>query len=349
MRRERAGNRRREGVGWSCLPRPVRLTAGAILAMVLLPAAVLPGQAAAGKERGRLTGKNASSATSPPAFDGVRAFEDLKRLVSFGPRPAGSEALDRARRWMKGELTRGGVQVEEDAFTASTPAGNLRMVNLITRLPGSSPEILMVAGHYDTKRFDRFRFVGANDGGSSAALVMELARALAHRPSRYTLWLVWFDGEEAVKEEWSDADSTYGSRHLVERLSSSGELNRIKAMILVDMVGDAQLDIKRDTNSTPWLSDLVFRTAHRLGYSRYFLDQPFPVGGDDYVPFINAGVPAVDIIDFDYGPQGSYWHTAQDTVEHCSAQSLGIVGSVVLAALEELENSPHIPPGGGDQ
>jgi glutaminyl-peptide cyclotransferase len=346
MKRERPDKRRREGVGRSSLPKRLGLTAGVILAMALLTAAVFLGEAAAAKQRGTPSGKNTASATSPPAFDGGRAFQDLKRLVSFGPRPAGSEALDRARRWMEGELTRGGVQVEEDPFTASTPAGNLHMVNLIARLPGSSPEILMVSGHYDTKRFDRFRFVGANDGGSSAALVMELARALDHRPSRYTLWLVWFDGEEAVREQWSDADSTYGSRHLEERMSSSGELNRIQAMILVDMVGDAQLDIKRDTNSTPWLSDLVFRTAHRLGYSRYFLDQPYPVGGDDHFPFINAGVPAVDIIDFDYGPQNSYWHTAQDTVEQCSAQSLGIVGSVVLAAVEELESSPHIPPGG---
>jgi Peptidase family M28 len=282
--------------------------------------------------------KDQARATS--AFDSARAFEDLKHLAAFGPRPAGSEALGRARRWMEGELAQSGLHAEEDSFTAATPAGNIAMTNLIVRIPGSSPAILMVTGHYDTKRFDNFRFVGANDGASSAALVMELARVLARRRSPDTIWLVFFDGEEAVGQ-WSDTDSVYGSRHLVARLASEGELSRVKAMILVDMIGDSNLDIRRDTESTGWLTDLVWSTARRLGYGRYFQDQILPVGGDDHFPFINAGVPAVDLIDFDYGPGNRYWHTAEDTVEHCSAQSLEIVGRVVLATLDVIQNSPH--------
>ena len=316
------------------------------LAMLVVPCA---GQAGARMDPAGVQVRNGPAHAqqdpmqSTPAFDGARAFEDLKRLVAFGPRPVGSQALAHARSWIENELAQSGLRTDEDRFTAATPAGNIAMANLIVRIPGSSPSILVVAGHYDTKRFDNFRFVGANDGGSSAAVVMELARALAHRPSTNTIWLVFFDGEEALGD-WSDTDSVYGSRHLVEQLASEGELSRVKAMILVDMIGDRDLDIRRDTSSTGWLTDLVWNQARRLGYSRHFLDQLLPVGGDDHFPFINAGVPAVDLIDFNYGPGNRYWHTAEDTVEHCSAQSLQIVGRVVLAALDALENSPHGHP-----
>ena len=307
----------------------------------LIAAGVIRSNAAQGQKSQSHSAKDQSPGAS--TFDGGRAFEDLKHLTGFGPRPAGSEALAHARAWIKSEVAQSGLRAEDDSFTAATPAGNIPMTNLIVRIPGSSPSILMIAGHYDTKRFDNFRFVGANDGGSSAALVLELARDLAHRPSRYTIWLVFFDGEEALGE-WSDTDSVYGSRHLVDRLSSEGQLSRVKAMILVDMIGDRDLDIRRDTSSAGWLTDLVWREARQLGYSRYFPDQFVPVGGDDHFPFINAGVPAVDLIDFDYGPGNRYWHTAQDTVEHCSAQSLEIVGRVVLASLDTLENSPQVHP-----
>ena len=287
-----------------------------------------------------------------PSFDSARAFTDLKHLVSFGPRPAGSDALAKTREWIIERLKESGMKVDEDKFTAATPVGSLEMANLIVRLPGSPPDIVIVCGHYDTKRFDRFRFVGANDGGSSAALVMELARLLANRLHPYTLWLVLFDGEEAQREQWSAEDSTYGSKHLVAELSSEGELNRVKALILVDMIGDAKLDIRRDPGSTAWLTDLEFNTAKHLGYGRYFLEQEYAVGGDDYDPWLAAGVPSVDVIDFDYGPDARatpgdrdwniYWHTAQDMVEHCSAQSLEIVGRVVLGMLQEIESPPHL-------
>ena len=279
-----------------------------------------------------------ASAAEPPTFNGGRAFEDLKHLVSFGPRPSGSPALVKAREWLIHELRGAGAQVEEDSFTASTPIGPIPMSNLIAKFPGSGRETVVVAGHYDTKRFDDFRFVGANDGGSSAALLLELARVLNGQKHTSNYWLVFFDGEEAVRPQWAGTDNTYGSRHLVEKLSESGELGRIKALILVDMIGDAKLQIPRESNSTPWLTDLVFKTAQRLGYAKYFVNSQEAVE-DDQIPFINAGVSALDLIDPDFGPN-SYWHTAQDTPDHCSPLSLTIVGRVVAASLEELEKSP---------
>ncbi len=292
---------------------------------ILLLCAVLPA-----------LGANAPAET----FNGGRAFEDLKRLVAFGPRPAGSAALAAARQWMIAQLKPTGAQIEEDSFTASTPVGPIPMTNVIAKFPGTQSKVVMAAGHYDTKREEGFRFVGADDGASSAALLLELARALQGQKHALTYWLVFLDGEEAVRE-WTDTDSLYGSRHLVQKLSSDGELGRIQAMILVDMIGDAHLDIRREVNSTSWLMDMVFTAAHRLGYSQYFPDSPMAVE-DDHTPFVNAGVAAVDLIDFDYGPQNSYWHTDQDTVEHCSPLSLTIVGRVVLATLAELDTSPHV-------
>jgi len=284
-----------------------------------------------------LVARAAAPQSSVPTFDGGRAFADLKRLVGFGPRPAGSPALAAARRWMEAQLQEAGAPFEEDTFSGSTPIGPIPMTNIIVKFPGDESKIVMVTGHYDTKRFDDFRFVGANDGGSSAALLLELARELRGRKHMLTYWLVFFDGEEAV-QQWQGDDNTYGSRHLVEKLTNGGELGRIEAMILVDMIGDSHLVVKRDGNSTPWLTDAVFNAAHRLGYAKYFPDAPTSVE-DDHIPFINAGVAAVDVIDFD--PNDGYWHTAKDTLDHCSPLSLTIVGRVVLATLDDLERSPH--------
>lgn len=280
-------------------------------------------------------------ARTAPAFNGSRAFLDLKHLVAFGPRPSGSKALSEAREWIKRQLQQAGWKVESDSFTASTPIGKIPMTNLIAKLSGTQPAVVMVAGHYDTKRFEKFRFVGANDGGSSAALLLELARSLSGTKHRLTYWLVFFDGEEAIRQ-WSSTDSLYGSRHLVDKLTADGELSRIKAMILVDMIGDAHLDINLDQNSTPALTKLVFSTARKLGYQKYFTGVPMAVE-DDHVPFLNAGVAAVDLIDFDYGPGNSYWHTAEDTVNHCSPVSLTVVGRVVIATLKELDASSGSP------
>jgi peptidase M28-like protein len=274
-------------------------------------------------------------------FDGERAFQDLKRLVDFGPRPPGSKALTESRQWIIHQLEQAGSKIEEDRFVGSTPVGQIPMTNLIAKIPGARPEVVIVAGHYDTMRFEGGSFVGANDGGSSAAFLLELARRLGRRKNPVTYWLVFFDGEEALVH-WSDTDSLYGSRHLAEKLTASGELSHLHAMILVDMIADAKLDIYRDGASTAWLTDLIFKTAHRLGYGKQFLDEPRAYQ-DDHIPFVNAGVAAADIIDLDYGPRtgahpnGSYWHTPEDTVDKCSPASLTIVGRVVTATLEEIE------------
>jgi len=203
----------------------------------------------------------------------------------------------------------------------------------------------MLTGHYDTLRLEAGRFVGADDGGSSAAFLLEMARLLAHRKNPATYWLVFFDGEEALRQ-WTATDSVYGSRHLAAKLAANGELSRIKAMILVDMIGDANLDVFRDDNSTPWLAQMVLDSARRLGLAKYFKGAETPIG-DDHVPFVNAGVSAVDLIGI-IGPIdaahtfGIYWHTPKDTPDKCSPQSLSIVGRVVSGTLEELEKSAHV-------
>ncbi|MBI3455403.1 MAG: M28 family peptidase [Candidatus Rokubacteria bacterium] len=284
----------------------------------------------------------ATGALAAAGFDGGRAFRDVARLVGFGPRPPGSPALDRARAYIAGELRRAGWRVREHAFTAQTPRGPLRMVNVVAEWPGRRPEVVAVAGHYDTKPFADFRFVGANDGGSSAGLLLELSRALAARhrtaPPRFTRWLVFFDGEEA-QAQWSPTDSLYGSRALVAALRASGELARLRVLIVADMIGDRDLGIRRESASTPWLADLVWTVARRLGYARHFLDGWQPVE-DDHSPFLDAGVAATLLIDFEYGGglgQNAYWHTAEDTLDKLDARSLQVVGEVILEALPGID------------
>jgi Zn-dependent M28 family amino/carboxypeptidase len=268
-------------------------------------------------------------------FDGARAFKDLERLVAFGPRPPGSPALERTREYVSTQLAAAGVQVQRDPFTPSTPDGPIPMVNIVGILPGHGSRVVIIAGHYDTARLKGIEFVGANDGGSSAAELLELARVLPGRSHAFTYWLVFFDGEEAT-EHWSATDSLYGSRHFVETLRGSGKLGDVRAVVLLDMVGGRDPQFRPEGNSTPWLRDIVFSSADRLGYGG-----AFPTGGalpveDDHLPFLAAGVPAVDIIDFGPFLRG-YHHTAQDTIDQCSPETLAMVGRVVLATLAELE------------
>jgi len=274
---------------------------------------------------------------SSSGFDGEMAFEYLRSIVELGPRPSGSQAIVATQKFILETLRRGKVVVEEDPFLAATPIGPVSMNNLIAKIPGASPDAIILAGHYDTKRFDTFRFVGANDGGSSSAFLLELAQVLAHRKNPFTIWCVFFDGEEAVRE-WTDTDSLYGSRHLVQRLKAGGQLSKIRAMILVDMIGDRDLDILKESNSTPWLIDLLWSGAAELGYQKNFLPQSFAIGGDDHFPFLREGIPAVDLIDFDYGFSNIYWHSERDTLDKCSARSLQIVGDTILRSLPRIES-----------
>jgi glutaminyl-peptide cyclotransferase len=268
-------------------------------------------------------------------FDTGKAFEHVKNLVALGPRPAGSDAIRKAQEYIERELASYGLKVIEDDFKGETPRGPIPMKNIIGELAGSLSDIVVIAGHYDTK--PQPGFLGANDGGSSAAAVLEMARVMARTKPEYTLWFVFFDGEEAIID-WNannGMDNTYGSRHLVSRLKSEGKLSRVKAMVLVDMIGDRNLDIKRDLESTPWLVDVIWSTARQIGYGRYFLGNQTAVS-DDHIPFKLAGIPAVDIIDFNYGPNNSYWHTNEDTLDKVSGESIKVVGDTVIRSLPEI-------------
>jgi Zn-dependent M28 family amino/carboxypeptidase len=223
------------------------------------------------------------------------------------------------------------LKPELDEFDARTPRGFKHMVNIRARRPGSKPSIIAVTGHYDTKLFENLRFVGASDGGSSAAWLLEFARCTQNLKLENTLEFIFFDGEEAVVD-WTDDDSVYGSRHDVDRRVREKSLNDLKAMILVDMIGDKNLNIKREAGSTRWLKDIIWGTAQSMGYGKEFPNEEIEVS-DDHVPYLRAAIPAVDLIDFDYPA----WHTAADTLDKVSAHSLKIVGDVLYFSLPEID------------
>ncbi len=272
-------------------------------------------------------------ADAAPAFDGAAAFRHIQRLVAIGPRPSGSPALVRARGYIVEELKKTGVRVRLDPFEATTPDGPIKMSNIVAVIPGRRDDVIMIAGHYDTKFFANFAFVGANDGGSSTGFLLELARRLAGSRREFTCWVVFFDGEEA-RGEWSPTDGVYGSRHLAGELRRTGEIRHLKSVIVVDMIGDRHLNIRREVNSTSWLTDIVWASARRLGHAGHFLDAALPIE-DDHVPFLREQVPAALVIDIDYPP----WHTSEDTLAHVSPRSLQVTGEVILDALVALETA----------
>ena len=270
------------------------------------------------------------------AFDGSQALMHARTVVAFGPRPVGSHALEQTRKYTNEALGESGLTVRRDDFVGHTPVGEIPMANLIAEIPaadGSTDGTLIVlAGHYDTVGSDEFEFVGANDAGSSTAILIELGRVLVEHPAPLPVWLVFFDGEEALVR-WSDTDSRYGSRHMAERMEREGTLDRIGALILFDMIGDADLGFPKDGNSTGWLNDLIWATADQIGYSMQFQGGFAQYMEDDHLPFIRRGVAAVDLIDFDYGPANSYWHTAADTIDKLDTASFQAVGETVLSSL----------------
>lgn len=266
------------------------------------------------------------------AFDSNKAWEHLRQQVAIGPRPSGSPGNVKNREYITKTLSAIGLKTVEQAWEATTPIGPIKMVNLIATIPGQRPDRIVLASHFDTKLFREFRFVGASDGASSTAALLELARVLKARPRLpFTIELLFLDGEEATGE-WRDPDHTYGSRHYVAVARKAGTLESLRALILLDMIGDRQLNIRRETNSTPWLTDIVWNVARRLGHQAHFIAESMAVE-DDHLHFLKAGVPSIDIIDLDYPA----WHTAQDTLDAVSARSLQVVGDVVVAALPEIE------------
>jgi len=282
----------------------------------------------------------------PPTFDGDRALQYVKDIVKFGPRPLGSAAHKKVEDYLHARLK--GDQVEDDDFTADTPVGKFAVHNIIAKYPGNKDGIIVVASHYDTNYPLRDTpYVGANDGGSSSALLLELANHLRGKTlDGYSVWLVWDDAEEAMKPDTEMPfldDSLYGITHVAEKWQADGSIKKIKAFLLADMIGDADLDIERDTNSTPWLEDVVFEAAKRLGYqSHFFVDTSGVL--DDHIPFVKRGVPCADLIDFSYGYNNVLWHTPQDTVDKLSPKSLQITGTVVLETIRILDRMEPLPP-----
>lgn len=268
-------------------------------------------------------------------FSGASALEFTRRIVAFGPRPPGSPAIARTQSYILGELKRWKCEVTTDAFTAATPRGPTPMKNLIARFPGTSGRMIVFSGHYDTKWMTGTHFVGANDGGASAGFLLAMARALHGAPRQDDVYLVWFDGEEAFLG-WEDNDSLYGSRHLAGQWARDGTLGRIRALINVDMIGDRELGILQEANSSAALRRLVWQVAADLGYRRHFLSTSLAID-DDHAPFLRLGVNALNLIDYDYGPGHRFWHTAEDTMDKLDAASFEAVGRVLLEVLRRLE------------
>ena len=258
-----------------------------------------------------------------------------REIVAFGPRPIGSANHKKLEEYLLSHLK--GDAVEDDAFTADTPEGKFPVRNIIAKFAGTKDGIIVIAGHYDTNYpLRNTGYVGANDGGSSTALLLEFANQLrGKKRDGYSVWLLWTDGEEAVKQ-WSDTDSLYGTRHLADKWQKDGTLKKIKAFLLEDMIGDADLNIDQDTDSTPWLESVILQAATGLGYQSHFFARRMGIE-DDHLPFVRMGVPSADLIDLDYGYDNVFHHTPQDTLDKLSPKSLEIVGSVILETVRLLD------------
>lgn len=288
----------------------------------------------------------------PPSFDGNRAMQYVKEIVKFGPRPLNSANHKKVEEYIDSQLK--GDTVEDDIFTADTSAGKFPVHNIVAKFPGTKDGIIVVASHYDTNYPLRdTSYVGANDGASSSGLLLEMANELRGKTrDGYSVWLVWDDAEEAMLPDGSgglplempfDKDSLYGITHLAEKWQADGTLKKIKAFLLADMIGDADLNVDRDLNSTPWVESVVYEAATRLGYQSHFFATLRQVG-DDHIPFMKRGVACADLIDFSYGYNNVFWHTPQDTVDKLSPKSLEIVGSVMLGTIHILDRMEPLPP-----
>jgi hypothetical protein len=300
------------------------------------------GLAACGTAAGTATCGGAAPAASASgrAFDAARAWKLVEEQVAIGPRPAGSPGAEANRVLIERELRAAGLEPVRETFTAETPVGPIEMCNVWVEVAaadaGAQTPLVALGSHYDTKRLGP-QFVGANDGASSTAVLLELARVLAAKPSDAIVWrLVFLDGEEALRDFWADPDNRYGSRHHVARLKADGKLGRVKAYVNIDMVGDRDLVLTRDDYSGRELAKLFADAARSIGLGKHVAGPSMPVK-DDHQSFLEAGVESVDLIDFDYGPDNSWWHSDQDTLDKCAQASLDAIGRIVLAGLPALE------------
>ena len=287
---------------------------------------------------------NKNTESAPPAsqtggFDGAKAYEQVAKIVSYGPRPSASEGIRHVQDYIREQLKSYGCTVDEDDFHASTPVGDVAMKNIVAKTQGTGQGIILLLTHYDSLSSVK-DFVGAEDSASSDGVMLELARLLCGKKGPNSVWIAFLDGEEAFVNWDQDEDHTYGSRELAARLALSGDLKRVKATILADMIGQYGLAIPREGNSTKWLTDLVWKTAGRLGYGDVFVSRGETIS-DDHQPFLSRNVPSVDIIDWDGFQNPKYWHTAQDTLDKVSPRSVAIVGHVILETVNELQNKFH--------
>ncbi|MFT6364219.1 MAG: hypothetical protein ACJAZ8_002644 [Planctomycetota bacterium] len=292
----------------------------------------------------------APAATST-TFNESNAWTHLESIVAFGPRPAGSPANDNLRDYIEAQLQILGLEVQREPFTDSTPIGDVNFENIFVDIPPNAPGAdpaglsLIIGTHFDTKIVENEdgspnRFVGANDGGSGTAILLELARVMTQEEFQRTapLRLLFIDGEEAFNFDWDGKDNTYGSRHHANKLRETKQVASIGAVVILDMLGDKDLTIFHDTYSRRELMELFEQAAATHGLGQYMATHFRMPIKDDHISFLNVGIPAVDLIDFEYGAQNLIWHTNNDTLENCSSRSLRNAGNIFLSGYPELES-----------
>ena len=321
-----------------------RVALPAVVLLMPLLFAACPKDSPPSRPRASVSTSPRQPSVTPPvvvAFNGERAMDHVRKQVDFGPRPPDTPQLAKTRAYITKELKSSGLNVYLDEFTAVTPQGDKKMANIIGEIPGETKTLILITSHYDTKYYKDMQFLGANDPGASVATLLEVGRVLGSRKEKpkVTYRLVFFDGEEATCEGWEQCgsngnpDNTYGSRHYVEQLKARNERANTGAMILLDMIGYQNLELGRDVLSTRWLQDIIWQTGRELGHEKVFVERDEGVGGDDHEAFIDADVPAVDVIQLSSYP---FWHKADDMPDKISAQSMKIVGDTVLASLPKI-------------
>ncbi|HEY5028583.1 MAG TPA: M28 family peptidase [Candidatus Angelobacter sp.] len=329
-------------------------TAALVLALSLTGVGCSNGKAASAASAPSSPQPATQPASSPPVkaiepigpalhVDAARTMQYTKEIVAFGPRWDGSKPIEQVRSYIKGKLK--GDQVEEDSFVSETSAGKMPMTNIVAKFPGSKDGIIVLGSHYETNYWLRDTpFIGANDGAATSALLLAIADQLRGKKLEgYSVWIAFLDGEESFTRQWHTNDALWGSRHMAKKMQDDGTSKKVKAFLLADMIGDADLDICRDENSTPWLEDLLLQAATRLGYQSHFFATTTAVE-DDHIPFARAGMPVADIIDIDYGYNNSFHHTVQDTVDKLSVESLKISGDVILETIRLINGMGDTPP-----
>jgi glutaminyl-peptide cyclotransferase len=276
------------------------------------------------------------------AFNSQQAYAFTAQVAAFGERWPGSPGHKMTENLIHQVLRKDGAQIEADNFVATTPRGPITVHNIIGKFnvsPDPKQDIFILSGHYDT--LFKAGFIGANDGASSTAILLAFADALAHQKTRMQIWLVWTDLEEAI-HSFGGNDGLYGSRHLAEKLAASGMVSRIRGLFLLDMIGDKDLNVARETGSSGWLQNFIAQAANRLGYSKYFFQYETNII-DDHISFIHVGIPAVDVVDAEYGrmgvrfdAMGEFHHSNADTMDKVSQHSLEVVGRTILLTVELL-------------